>query len=135
MIAEILRKVIQHKYKNLDKKLNKLIQEQTKTPKEIHTFYPRLVNSTNITFTNNEIKLLEKGLKYNLHNRKKNWLTTLALEAETAITHLPTADRDYYRKQVADCIEKLHNLNPRNNTHPESRTLNQYKPNSKTTMP
>jgi len=45
---------------------------------------------------NNELKLLEKGPKYNLHGHKGNWLTTLALEAETAITHLPSTDRDYF---------------------------------------
>ena len=33
--------------------------------------------------------LLEKGLKYNLHSKKKNWLVNLALEAETAVTQLP----------------------------------------------
>ena len=90
----------------MTKKLNKLTQEQTKTPKEIHTFYARVVNNTNIKFTANEIKLLERGLKYNLHSRKKNWLTTLALDAETAITLLPITDSDYYRKQVADRIKK-----------------------------
>jgi len=52
------------------------------------------VNKTNITFTNNEINLLEKGPKYNLHSAKNNWLTTLALEAKTAITSLPTYDGD-----------------------------------------
>ena len=108
----------------MTKKLNKLTQEQTKTPKEINTFYVRVVNNTNIKFTANEISLLEKGLKYNLHSRKKNWLTTLALQAETAITLLPITDSDYYRKQVADRIEKLpNNSNPRNNTQTESRTL------------
>jgi hypothetical protein len=40
--------------------------------------------------------LLKKGLTYSLHGKKENWLTTLALEAETAITQLPTADREYY---------------------------------------
>jgi hypothetical protein len=49
---------------------------------------------------------------------------TLALEAKTAVTHLPTADRDCYRKQVADRIEKLHNKShTHKNTHPEIRTL------------
>jgi hypothetical protein len=83
-----------------------------------------VINETNIAFTSNETNLLEKGPKYNLHSYRKSWLTTLALEAETAITHLPNADRDYYRKQVADRIEKLHNKShPHKNTHPEIRTL------------
>jgi hypothetical protein len=122
-IEDKLKKAVQQKYKNLDNKLERLTQTQTKKPSEVHTFYPKDVNKTNITFTNNEINPLDKGPKYNLHSRKNNWLTTLALEAETAITSLPTSDRDYYRKQVANRIEKLHKSIPHKNTHPEVRTL------------
>jgi predicted DNA-binding ArsR family transcriptional regulator len=86
-IGEKPKKLIQLKYKSLDKNLNRVVQEQTKTPKQIHTFYTTVVNNTNITVTNNEIKLLEKGPKCNLHSQKKNWLTTLALEAQTTITY------------------------------------------------
>jgi hypothetical protein len=50
-------------------------------------------------FTNYEISLLEKGLKYKLHNKKKNWPTNLALEAETAITRLPNHYLEFYRRQ------------------------------------
>jgi len=82
------KKTIQFKYKYLDRKLTKLAQEQSKTPREKHSFYPRIINNANITFSNNETTLLEKGLKYNLHTKKKNWLVNLALEAETAITKL-----------------------------------------------
>ena len=76
------------------------------------------MNKTSIIFTDNEINLLEKDPKYNLHSRKHNWLTTLALEAETAITFLPSSDRDYFRKQVTNCIEHLHN----NPTSPQKHT-------------
>jgi hypothetical protein len=82
-----------------------LSQEQIKTPNEHYNFYPRVVNNTNIPFTKNETTLLGKGLKYNLHN-KKNLLTILALEAETAISSLPITDREYYRKKVSDHKEK-----------------------------
>jgi len=48
----------------------------------------------------------------------------LAFEAEPAITQLPTTEREYYRKQVADRIEKLQNNSiSQNSTHPEIRTL------------
>ena len=36
---------------------------------------------------------------------------------------LEDAYRDFYRKQVANRIEKLHKSAPRNNTHPEIRTV------------
>ena len=100
------------KYQRLDAKLSKLTQAQTKTPSEHRDFYPRVVNYTNITFTDNELKLLNKGPKYNLHHKPKNWITNLALEAETAISLLPTSDRTYYRKQVAERINQLHNQEP-----------------------
>jgi len=33
--------------------------------------------------------LLNKGPKYNLGHKNKGWITTLALEAETAVSQLP----------------------------------------------
>ena len=95
-----------------------LTQEQTVAPKTHHSFYPRVVNKSNITFTNDEITLLNKGLKYNLHRKKGKWLTNLALEAETAINLLPLTDREYYRKQVSNHITQLQlNSKPLRHTH------------------
>jgi hypothetical protein len=78
--------------------VNKLIRGQTITPQERHAFHPRVLNNKNITFSNNEANLLEKGHKYDLHTKKKNWLLNLALEAETAITPFPITDREFYKK-------------------------------------
>jgi len=44
-----------------------------------------------------------------LQTNKKSWIVNLTLEAETAITRLLFLDREYYRKQVAECIETLRN--------------------------
>jgi hypothetical protein len=71
-------------------------------------FYPRVINKRDITFTNDELSLLNKGLKNNLSFKHKNWIKTLALEAETAITQLPMAERDYVRFQVAHNIKQLY---------------------------
>jgi hypothetical protein len=60
---------------NLDKKINKVIREQTVTPRERHTFHHRVINNTNVTFSNSETNLIEKGLKYNLHTKKKKLVT------------------------------------------------------------
>jgi hypothetical protein len=67
--------------------------------------------------------LLQKGLKYNVHANKKNWIQTLALEAETAVTQLPPNDRDVYRKLIAVGIENLQKQNPAHNTHPEEKII------------
>ena len=78
--------------RKIGKKLQMLTQEQTVAPKTHHSFYPTVVNKSNITFTNEENTLLNKGLKYNLHRKKGKWLTNLALEVETSI-NLLTASR------------------------------------------
>jgi hypothetical protein len=92
MLDTILAKLqneIQKKYMNLDKKLSKLAQTQTTHQQHKHTFYPRVVNNTDISFSKQEMAMLQKRLKYNLHTKPKNWIQNLALEAETAIPSLP----------------------------------------------
>ena len=123
-IEDKLRREIKIKYKSLDNKLQKLTQAQRTTPREHHTFHPRVINNTNIPFSNKEMRLLQKGLKYNIHAKKKDWIQTQALEAETAITQLPTNERDVYRKLVADRIDRLQRQNPSHETHPEAKLIN-----------
>ena len=45
-----------------------------------YKFYPRVVNETNIRFTNEELTLLNNGLKYNLGHKPKQWMKDLGLE-------------------------------------------------------
>ena len=56
-----LQEEMKTRYKKLDRKLINLTQAQTITPKQNHTFYPRVVNNTDITFTDHEISLRKKG--------------------------------------------------------------------------
>ena len=73
-----------------------------------------------------ELSLLQKGPKYNLHTKEQNWIQNLALEVETAISQLPTSNRDLYRGLVAERINTLQrnsNHQPTHNTHPEARTI------------
>jgi len=74
------------------------------------------------------MRLLHKGLKYNTHAKKKDWIQTriqtLALEAETAITQLPATERDVYRKLVTDHIDTLQRHNRTHKTHPEAKVIN-----------
>jgi hypothetical protein len=79
-----------------------------------NTKHSRVDNYTNMQFTHDEIQLLNKGLKYNLHYKKKKLIKTLALEAETAITNLDINKQNYYRhavtKKIKD-ISKNHKIN------------------------
>jgi hypothetical protein len=124
-----LNKEMEKKYKNMNNKIKILEQSQTTTytkqqqqqQQDPHVFNSREVNYTNIQFTTDELMLLNKGLKYNLHHKPKNWLTKIALEAETAINLLYIRLRDYFRFLVAHNLQTL--INKEHNTqHP-----NQYR--------
>jgi hypothetical protein len=117
-----LKNIIKEKYKRLEAKLAKLTREQVKKPNKNHTLFPRLVNLTSITFSERETRLLNKGPRYNLHTKRPDWLTNLALEAETAVTQLPPPDRELYRKQVANRIEKLHKCEDHTHKHAQQET-------------
>ena len=41
-------------------KLTKLTKNQTITPREQHSLYPRIINNTNVTFSDKETILLKK---------------------------------------------------------------------------
>ena len=77
---------MEKKYKTMDEKIKKkkLIQSQSYKPSTSTQFYPRVVNKTNIHFSDDELGLLNKGLKYNLSKKREHWISNLALEAETA---------------------------------------------------
>jgi hypothetical protein len=66
-------------------------------------------NLTDVTFTDSEMQLLNKGLKYNLHHKHKKWIQTLAIEGDTAINLLPDKEQSYMRQLVANNIPKLLN--------------------------
>ena len=103
-------------YTKLDLKIEQLKKTYQNTTHTNIKFAPRVINNTNIIFTEDELSLLNKGLKYNLHSKKKDWIKTLALEAETAVNKLPEIDREYYRWQVANKIDILYNTK-QNNTY------------------
>jgi hypothetical protein len=70
--------------KNNNKKICNLsnLQTQTQNTPVENRKCPRVMNTTDIYFIQEEVQLLNKGLKYNLCYKQKNWLDTLVLEAE-----------------------------------------------------
>ena len=106
-IHSSLNKIMEKKYKHLKQKLTKLEYTQTSAPKHVKTFYPRVVNNTNIRLNADELCLLNKGLKYNLSHKNKKWIHTLALETETAITQLPQQEQEGIRARAAHNIKHL----------------------------
>jgi len=63
------------KYKILDSKINKLTLSQNRHHDNGLKIYPRVVNNTNIAFSNEEITLMNKFLKCNLPCNNKYWLS------------------------------------------------------------
>jgi hypothetical protein len=87
-INEKLNSVIRTKLRNQDQKIqnetnkkqnNISIQCDSSQNKHSMHFYTKLVNNTNITLTISETKLLEKGLKYNLHFKTNTGLIDYSL--------------------------------------------------------
>jgi hypothetical protein len=54
--------------------LKRLTQQQINSHTDAPDFYPRVGNNANIVFTENVNALLQKGLKYNVHFKPKQWI-------------------------------------------------------------
>jgi hypothetical protein len=115
--------MMEEKYKTMKRKIEKLIEQNTKNTNQKHTFYPRVTNNTDIQFTPNEESIMQKGLKYNINQKPKNWINTLAIEAETALTLLPPQHQDPMRYLIARNIEYLYRKhdNKQSNNHSQHR--------------
>ena len=112
IIEDTINEKLQHEMKTTylkqQQKLKNMEKSHTTTTKH-NTNYTRVKNCTNTNFTQDEIQLLSKGLKYNLHYKNKKWIETLALEAETAITKLDITEQSYYRHVIAKQIKDISN--------------------------
>jgi hypothetical protein len=106
-IHETINTEFEKKYKILDSKLCRLANAQKKNVNHDVEFYPRVINNTTIDFTNEEVKLLNEGLKYNRGRKRKYWIRTLACEAESAITLLPPGEQERIWYTVVQNIKKL----------------------------
>ena len=118
---------MEKKYKTMDDKIKRLIQTTTRKQKTEVSFYPRVINNTNIDFSEEELNLLNKGLKYNLAKKPKRWINNLAFEAETAITLLPQSEQDYTRHQVAKNLGRLYQQQRQQNTNNSSKEKREEK--------
>jgi len=110
-------------YQTLDKKLKRLNSLQTYSLSNPQTFHPRVVNMTDIPFTEKEMALLQKRPKCNLHDKPKNGIRNLALEAETVLSNLPLPQRETYRILTAERISTL-----QRNNKPHTHTTHALNP-------
>jgi hypothetical protein len=97
------------KYNNINNKLDKLKGKSIENMQQHNHTFHRMCNLSNTTIANNEMTLLNKGLKYNFHHKPKRWLRTLAIEAETAINLIAPHKQAYIRQTVANTLKMLIN--------------------------
>jgi hypothetical protein len=69
--------------------------------------------------------LLNKGLKYNLSYKPKNWIKNLALEAKTAIMYLPYTEQEGMRFMVARNIQSLYKQHGNSDAHNISKRISE----------
>jgi hypothetical protein len=118
---------MEKKYRSLDEKLNKLILKQNSKPNPNIQFHPRVINETEIIFSNKEMTMLNKGLKYNLSHKKTHWLSNLAFEAESAIALLPTQEQEYLRYKIAHNLQILYKHEKEQHIKPQQKSRYEYK--------
>jgi hypothetical protein len=81
---------MKQKYSILNMKLNVLRSTQINRHEEPTTFHERVKKLTTTTFTKDEMLLINKYPKCNLHYKPKTLINRLALEAGTAISMIDT---------------------------------------------
>jgi hypothetical protein len=108
-ILDTVNQVFEKKYQLLDNKISRLAKAQKQEVDKNNMFYPRVINKTNIEISNEELSLLNKGIKYNLGYKQRHWISNLAFEVEGALTLLPPGEQEHIRYQVAQNIKKLQN--------------------------
>jgi hypothetical protein len=103
------RKLKQSRERKLKKNMSSNISAKQNNPlnSQAHNFYPRVMNKTNIAFTNDEMALLTRGLQYNMHCKNTNWFRNLALDADTAISMADTNDQDFLKRTIADTLKAI----------------------------
>lgn len=119
LIEQQVNKIIERKKRTQTKKLGQMLNSRlnSKQFETKHKFYPRVVNLSTIYFAEDEMSVLNKGLKYNLRsNNQKKHLISEILNAETAINSLHNDDtKNYIRHRLS---KKIYSLT--NNTKPNS---------------
>ena len=98
LMDNIIEDSLQHEmnvlYENLNKKLDNLQSQQEKifNNNSEHKFYKRTVNLTPITFTLEEMELLNKGFELNIELPIEQYWNDLIIETEQAIRKLEKRD-------------------------------------------
>ena len=102
------------KHETLENKLRKLGETQNHQSNEQHTnnnefnFHSRVNNRTNVTFSQGEMNMLDKGLKYNCTDAHTNHnIKQLITDIEIASHKLPAEDRELTKNLATNEAKKI----------------------------
>jgi hypothetical protein len=111
----------------MDKKLNNLREDVKEQQSQ---FLPESSKRGKHHVTKHHVyrkggNLLSKGLKHNLHHKQKQFIRTLALEAQMTISKLSPVEQGPIRYQVALNIEKLYRQRGNKNFYNNRRDISE----------
>lgn len=71
---------LQHKIPKTTQQTDDVTRNHVSSPDSPVTVYPTVINKTDTDFSTQELSTLNKGMQYNLHTKKKHWVTNFAVK-------------------------------------------------------
>jgi len=101
-------------YKNLNKKIDILLDKQRRKTKhqptnQIHRFYQRTINLTNIKFTKEEQTILNYGLQLSLEKTLRTYCLNRIIETERAIKLLNSKIQNLFHILATKKLKQIYN--------------------------
>jgi len=130
-LDEALDKIMESRYQSMNKKLDTLItkhdslQSQIKQSKTItpRNAQPRIINLTNTTLTQGQIRVLSLGPQYALEQRLSTYINELIIETENAIRRLEPKWQNTYRHLATKRIKQIKENKKQNTLHKGQQNL------------
>ena len=130
-LDEALDKIMESRYQSMNKKLDTLItkhdslQSQIKQSKTItpRNAQPGIINLTNTTLTQGQIRVLSLGPQYALEQRLSTYINELIIETENAIRRLEPKWQNTYRHLATKRIKQIKENKKQNTLHKGQQNL------------
>jgi len=126
-----LNKLMEVQYAKLNKKLDTLTNSTTNqyTPNNTNTQnHNKIVNLTNINFTQEQLQLLAYGPNFAIEQSPKKFINQLIIDTENAVRNLDPKLQGTYRHLAAKQIKYIMNNSKENTVHKRNQyTINKIR--------
>ena len=130
-LDEALGKIMENRYQSMNKKLDILItkhnslQSQIKQSKTItpRNTQPRIINLTNTTLTQEQIRVISFCLQYALEQKPSTYINALIIETENVIRRLEPKWQNTYRHLATKRIKQIKENKKQNPLHKWQQNL------------